>query len=370
MKKEQRMVLLVSAAVVAAAAATLIWQPSETSVPLPEPSGRNTNGTGAGVQIIAQNLEVPWAIDFAPDGTAYFTERVGKIRMIEPNGTLVKEPVTYINAEVNGEAGLLGLALDPNFTTNHVMYVYHTYSNGPAVFNKVLALTEKNNKIVASKVLIDKIPAADRNDGGRIEFGPDGKLYISTGDARQPDLAQNVKSLAGKILRINSDGSIPSDNPFEGSPVYSYGHRNVQGMAWDPVTKVMYASEHGDVGNDEINIIKPGKNYGWPIEQCDATRFEKPILCFNPAIAPAGMVIPYSNALDYKGSIILATLRGEHLRQIDLANGVQSNILTGFGRLRDVAEAPDGSLYVLTSDRDGRAIASPGDDKIIRLTKP
>ncbi|MEO9320173.1 MAG: PQQ-dependent sugar dehydrogenase [Nitrososphaera sp.] len=370
MKKERRMVLLVTAVVIAAAVATVVWQPTETSVPLPAPSSRSTNGTGSGVQIVAQNLEVPWAIDFAADGTAYFTERPGRIRMIEPNGTLVKEPVAYINAEANGEAGLLGLALDPNFTSNHMMYVYHTYSNGTAVFNKVLALKEQDNKIISSKVLIDKIPAADRNDGGILKFGPDGKLYISTGDARQPELAQNAKSLAGKILRINSDGSIPPDNPFEGSPVYSYGHRNIEGMAWDPVTKAMYASEHGDVDNDEINVIKPGKNYGWPIEQCDATRFEKPILCFNPAIAPAGMVIPSSNALGYKGSIILATLRGEHLRQIDLASGVQSNILTGFGRLRDVAEAPDGSLYVLTSDRDGRAIPSPGDDKIIRLTRP
>ena len=364
------MVLVVTAVVVAAAVATIIWQPSETAIPLPEPRTSNSSGTGPGVQVLAQNLEVPWAVDIAPDGSVFFTERTGKIREILPNGTLLSEPVAYINAEVNGEAGLLGLVLDPGFSSNHMMYIYHTYSNGTSVFNKVLALTEKNHKIVASKVILDGIPASDSNDGGRMKFGPDGKLYISTGDAGQPDLAQNAKSLAGKILRINSDGSIPADNPFEGSPVYSYGHRNIEGLAWDPSTKELYASEHGDVGNDEINLIKPGKNYGWPIEQCDAVRFEKPLLCFNPALAPSGMVFASSNALGYKGSLIITTLRGEQLRQIDLHAGVQDTILTGFGRLRDVTEGQDGSLYVLTSDKDGRAIPSPGDDKVLKLTKP
>jgi aldose sugar dehydrogenase len=270
----------------------------------------------------------------------------------------------------NGESGLLGLVLHPNFTENHLLYVYHTYSNGSAVLNKVLMLTENNNKIVESKVVIDNIPAADRNDGGRIKFGPDGKLYIATGDARQPELAQDAGSLAGKILRLNSDGSIPEDNPFEGSPVYSYGHRNVQGLAWHPLTGELYASEHGLEGNDEINLIKPGTNYGWPIEDCNAEKFEKPIVCFNPAIAPAGMTFAASDILGYQNDILLATLKAQHIRLIDLGSDVESNILTGFGRIRDVVEASNGSLYLTTSNKDGRAVPAQDDDKILRIISP
>jgi glucose/arabinose dehydrogenase len=221
-----------------------------------------------------------------------------------------------------------------------------------------------------SKDILDGIPAADRNDGGRIKFGPDGKLYIATGDARQPELAQNGGSLAGKILRLNPDGTIPEDNPFEGSPVYSYGHRNIQGLAWDPATGEMYASEHGDEGNDEINRIKPGANYGWPIEDCNAQHFQKPVVCFNPAIAPSGMAIAGSDRLGYKGDILLAALKAQQLRLIKLPSDSEVNILTGYGRIRDVVEAPDGTLYVTTSNRDGRAIPERGDDKILRITQP
>ena len=229
-------------------------------------------------------------------------------------------------------------------------------------------LTERDNQIIESQVVIDGIPAADRNDGGRIRFGPDGMLYIATGDARQPELAQNGGSLAGKILRLNPDGTIPEDNPFEGSPVYSYGHRNVQGLAWHPVTGDLYASEHGQEGNDEINLIRPGANYGWPIEECDAERFEEPIVCFSPAIAPAGMAFAASDRLGYQNDILLATLKAQHLRLIELESGTETNVLTGFGRIRDVVEAPDGSLYLLTSNRDGRAIPDQSDDKILRIT--
>jgi glucose/arabinose dehydrogenase len=300
----------------------------------------------------------------------FFTERTGTIRIIDASGKLLGEPAAYINVEQKGEAGLLGLVLHPNFAENHLLYIYQTYSNGSAIFNKVLQLREKENKIIDSKRILDGIPASDVNDGGRIKFGPDGKLYIATGDANQPNLAQNAQSLAGKILRLNPDGTIPKDNPFPGSPIYSYGHRNVQGLAWNKVTGQMYASEHGAEGNDEINLIKPGANYGWPIEECNAQKFEKPILCFNPAIAPAGITFASSERLGYKGEILLASLRGEQLRAIDLQSNTQKTVLTGYGRIRDVIEAPDGSLYVTTSNRDGRAIPERGDDKILKIIKP
>ncbi|MEP0824342.1 MAG: PQQ-dependent sugar dehydrogenase [Nitrososphaera sp.] len=366
MDKERRLVIVAAAIVVAAAITTALYTPSQTTLPIPEP-GSGGNNSRSGVRVLADNLEVPWAIDIAEDGRIFFTERSGKIRIIE-NGTLL-EPAAFINVAQNGESGLLGLALHPDFEENHLLYVYHTYSNGSNVFNKVLMLTERDNKIVESKVIIDGIPAANGNDGGRIKFGPDGKLYIATGDARQPELAQNANSLAGKILRLNPDGTIPDDNPFEGSPVYSYGHRNIQGLTWHPVTGELYASEHGPEGNDEVNIIKPGANYGWPIEGCAAERFEKPVHCFNPAIAPAGIAIPAHDTLGYQNDIILAALKGQQLRHID-QDGSGNNVLTGFGRIRDVVEGADGSLYVATSNRDGRAIPDSSDDKILRIITP
>ena len=373
MNKERRLVIVAIAAVTLAAVATAFFTPSQTTLPIPEPGqsgGNNNNNTRPGVQVLAQNLDVPWAIDIAEDGRLFFTERTGSVMVVDKNGSLLSDPVAYINVMQNGESGLLGLVLHPNFTENHLLYVYHTYSNNSAVLNKVLMLTENDNKIVESKVIIDNIPAAERNDGGRIKFGPDGKLYIATGDAQQPELAQDAGSLAGKILRLNSDGSIPEDNPFEGSPVYSYGHRNIQGLAWHPLSEDLYASEHGPEGNDEINLIKPGSNYGWPIEDCSAEKFEKPILCFNPAVAPAGMTFAALDRLGYQNDILLATLKAQHIRLVDLESDVESNILTGFGRIRDIVEADDGSLYVATSNRDGRAVPSQNDDKILRIISP
>jgi aldose sugar dehydrogenase len=363
-------VAIAAAAVMVAAFATIFFTPSQTTLPIPEPGQSNGNNTRSGVQLLAENLDVPWAIDIAEDGRLFFTERFGRIRVIDKDGMLLPDPAAYINVEQNSESGLLGLALHPNFTENHLLYVYHTYSNGSVVLNRVLMLTEKDNKIVESRVIIDKIPAADRNDGGRIKFGPDGKLYIATGDARQPERAQDAGSLAGKILRLNSDGSIPEDNPFEGSPMYSYGHRNIQGLAWHPMTGELYASEHGAEGNDEINLIKPGSNYGWPIEDCNAQKFEKPVVCFNPAIAPAGMTFAASDILGYQNDILLATLKAQHIRLIDLESDIENNILTGFGRIRDVIEASDGSLYVTTSNKDGRAVPEQDDDKILKIISP
>ena len=366
MERDRRLVAVAIAAVVIAAGATIYFTPSQTTLPIPEP-GQSSNDTSPGAHVVAQDLEVPWAIDIAEDGRLFLTERPGRIRVIE-NGTLLQDPVAFINVEQNGESGLLGLVLHPDFSENHLIYIYHTYSNGSNVFNKVVMLTERDNRIIESQTIIDEIPAAAGNDGGRIRLGPDGKLYIATGDARRPELAQDLKSLAGKILRLNTDGSIPIDNPIEGSPVYSYGHRNVQGLAWDPMTEVLYASEHGSEGNDEINIIKPGANYGWPDEYCNAEKFEKPVVCFDPAIAPAGMTFATSDRLGYQNDILLATLKAQHLRQIELDSGIETNILTGFGRIRDVIEAPDGSLYVATSNRDGRAIPEHNDDKILKIT--
>lgn len=360
--------------IIAISVATVLSTPSDTTVPIPEPATTdNANQTNKGIRTIAQNLDVPWAIDIAVDNRIFFTEKPGRLGMIHANGTLASEPVVNIHTEDIGEAGLMGLALHPNFTQNHQMYVYHTYAKNGGLYNKVLMLTEKNNKIVNSKIILDGIPASDSNNGGRIKFGPDGKLYVSTGDSETPELAQNTKSLAGKLLRLNDDGTIPDDNPIPESPVYSYGHRDIQGFAWHPITKKLYASEHGPAGNDEVNIIEPGSNYGWPIEVCNHStssapiRFETPEYCFNPEIAPSGLTIAASNKLGYQNDILFTTLRGSHLHHIDLETRIQDNVLVGYGRLSDIVEAHDGSLYVLTTNRNAIGIGNANDDHILQI---
>jgi glucose/arabinose dehydrogenase len=371
-KRDLWRVILPAAAVIVLSIITIMRSPSETTVPIPlPPSGLVTKVTeNKGISIVGQKLLVPWSLAFSDDGRGFFTERVGIIRSLSPNNTVSSDPVAYIRVDQIEEGGLLGLALHPNFTSNHKMYIYHTYSNASGIFNKVLLLIENKNKIVDSRTLIDGIPGGKFHDGGRINFGPDRKLYISTGDAGKPELAQDRNSLAGKILRLNDDGTIPHDNPFPNSPVYAYGLRNVQGLTWDPETKKMYAADHGSTGNDEINVITPGSNYGWPYEECSSgEKYVKPLICFNPAIAPSGITIVNSNKLGYKDSLILATLKGSQLRSINLTTGEQNNILLGYGRLRDVVEAPDGSLYVLTSNTDGRGIVQENDDKILRIFK-
>jgi glucose/arabinose dehydrogenase len=375
MERRQLIKLVIpSALVIIVSILTMKFSPSETLVPLPAPVSNLSNLTNtSGVEIIAQGLQAPRSIDISKDGRIFVSEKRGSIRVVD-NGTLLTEPVGDIKAENIGDAGLLGLTLHPNFTQNHLFYVYYTYSNSTGLFNKVLMLEESNNRIIDSKTILDGIPGDDYRDGGRIKFGLDGKLYVSTGDASIPELSQDLNSLAGKILRINEDGTIPQDNPFSNSPVYAYGFRNVQGLAWAPNSGALYSSDQGGAGNDEINLISPGKNYGWPHEECNSSddednRYTPPLLCFNPSLEPSGIAFAFSNKLGYQNHLIVATLKGSHLRDIDFDSGSQNTILVGYGRIIDLVESEDGSIYVLTSNTDGRALPQQGDDKILRLTR-
>jgi glucose/arabinose dehydrogenase len=375
MERRQLIKLVIpSALVIIVSILTMKFSPSETLVPLPAPVSNLNNLTNtSGVEIIVQGLQAPRSIDISKDGRIFVSEKRGSIRVVD-NGTLLTEPVGDIKAENIGDAGLLGLTLHPNFTQNHLFYVYYTYSNSTGLFNKVLTLKESNNRIIDSKTILDGIPGDDYRDGGRIKFGPDGKLYVSTGDASIPELSQDLDSLAGKILRINEDGTIPHDNPFSNSPVYAYGFRNVQGLAWAPNSGALYSSDQGGAGNDEINLISPGKNYGWPHEECNSSddednRYTPPILCFNPSLEPSGIAFAFSNKLGYQNHLIVATLKGSHLRDIDFDSGSQNTILVGYGRIIDLVESEDGSIFVLTSNTDGRALPQQGDDKILRLTR-
>jgi aldose sugar dehydrogenase len=360
-------------AVVVLSVVTFMRSPSDTTIPIPQPifnSSMNNTNSDKGIAVVAEKLQTPWSIVLSKDGRVFFTERIGTIRMLNVNGTLAHDPVGYIRVDQVGEGGLLGIDLHPNFTSNHKIYIYNTYSNSSGIYNRVMLLVENENKIVDSQIILDGIPGGRFHDGGRLKFGPDNKLYISTGDAGFAELSQNKSSLAGKILRINDDGTIPIDNPFRGSAIYAYGFRNVQGLTWHPETRELYASDHGATGNDEINVVRAGSNYGWPYEECSNNgKYTAPVICFNPSIAPSGIAIPNSSKLGYNGDLLLATLKGSQLRSIDLYTGEQNNILVGYGRLRDVVEGYNGSLFVLTSNTDGRGLIQENDDKILRIFK-
>ncbi len=347
---------------------------------MPGVFGQNYDQYGIHVETIADNLQIPWSMVFSPDGRIFFTERTGTVRVIE-DGKLSPNPVASFSVG-GGEGGLLGIALDPNFEENHFVYLYQTYNEFLSTFNKVVRYKETGNKLGDEKILIDKIPGASYHDGGRIKFGPDGKLYITTGDAGNYNLSQDIKSPAGKILRINPDGTIPEDNPYENSPIFSYGHRNPQGIDWDPKTGKLVSSEHGPSGergraHDEINVVEKGMNYGWP----DIVGDEVKDGMINPLLhsgddtwAPSGVTFYNSDLIsDWKGKFFVATLRGNHLKILDLdlnQNKVvsQENIFHGdFGRLRDVVSGPDGYLYLLTSNNDGRGGVMENDDKILKI---
>lgn len=356
-------------------------EPTATAEPT-TPRPTLTATAAPGVETIATGLSIPWAITFAPDGRIFLTERPGTIRVIE-NGRLRAEPLADLRSAVAhvGEGGLLGLALDPAFAENHHLYVYYTYRDAQGrIWNRVVRLTERGGRAADETILLDGIPGAQIHDGGRLKFGPDGKLYISTGDAAQPSLSQDLNSLAGKILRINADGSIPAANPFPGSPVYSYGHRNPQGLAWHPTSGDLFISEHGPTGFDEVNVIRPGGNYGWPTVRGIAgdERFSDPISDFSPAVAPSGATFYDGDRFPcWRGVFFFATLRGNHLHRLALTAaepyrvGESERLLDGdFGRLRDVAVGPDGFLYVLTSNRDGRGSPAPDDDRLLRVPGP
>lgn len=308
-------------------------------------------------EVLVENLDTPWAIDFLPDNRMIFTERNGKVSIFDGKNVSV---IGNINVIEEGESGLLGIEVDPEFASSRFIYVYYTGENG----NRVSRFT-LNEKLENEQVLIDNIPGARVHNGGKIKFGPDGKIYITTGDANNRSSAQDINSLAGKILRMNKDGTVPPDNPFE-NYVYSYGHRNPQGLAWNPENQELYSSEHGPTRNDEINIIVRGGNYGWPLYQCSESPegFIKPIMCYSDfTLAPAGIAF-------YNGDLYVAGLRGSQLRKLTLsADGriitSEEELFTDLGRIRAVVEH-DEYIYISTSNRDGRGIPKTNDDKIIR----
>ena len=348
--------------------AIAIWVSPSNPPPIPEPTTEYSNES---VQVLATNLKKPWAIDFAYD-KIFVTEKTGQIRIIE-SGVLLDEPLaTLRTADVFG-GGLLGIAVHPDFDNNHFIYVYYTYEEDGVLWNKILRITELDNKLDSAKTIFDNIPGSAYNNGGVMKFGPDGKLYAGTGYISESSHGpQDIKSLEGKILRLNDNGTIPDDNPFSGSPVFSFGHMSMQGLDWDNEGN-LFVTEMGPSKNDEINLIQPGGNYGWPEQECGGNEdFVDPINCYDPAIEPGGIVFYYGDKIKLDNPLVLASLRASHLFNLTIDDDEvksQISILSGMGRIRDIAVGPDGYLYLITSNTDGKGFPDASDDKLLRIMK-
>lgn len=345
----------------------ILTSPSQ-SPPLPPPIVQSQDES---IKVLATDLKKPWAIAVSND-RIFVTEKEGNIRVIQSD-VLIEEPLATIRAAKVHDGGLLGITTHPDFENNHFLYVYYTYLENEQLWNKVLRITESNNKILDATTILDKIPGSQFYNGGVIKFGPDGKLYVATGLSEElSHKSQDLSSLEGKILRLNDDGTVPQDNPFQNSPVLSLGHRDIQGMTWDKDGN-MLVTESGPTKNDEINLIRPGQNYGWPEQECRGNeKFVDAVMCYDPSIEPGGIVLYDSDKLEYKNSLIMATLRGSNLFKLSLdEKGLESqkSILSGLGRIRDVVEGQDGYLYIITSNTDGKGFPDKTDDKLLRILK-
>ncbi len=322
------------------------------------------------MQEVARSLEVPWDIAFLPNSGFLVTERPGRVVLFDEQGN--RAVIHAENVIQRGEAGLLGMVLHPNFTRNRYVYLYKTVTSGGRTVNEVNRYTFTGSSLTNKTLIVGDIPGAVYHDGGRLEFGPDRKLYIATGDASNDQLAQDITSLAGKILRVNDDGTIPEDNPFSENPfVYAYGLRNVQGMAWDTRGR-MFATDHGPSAStfccrDELNFIQKGKNYGWPEITADETRegMETPYLHSGTFTTWAPASLAFAS-----GSLWFGGLRGAALYEVRFEEGepvLHEHFKNEYGRIRTVRTGPDGMLYFMTSNRDGRGQPKVGDDRIFKV---
>ncbi|HEX8737643.1 MAG TPA: PQQ-dependent sugar dehydrogenase, partial [Pyrinomonadaceae bacterium] len=343
------------------------------------------------VETVAANLEIVWSIVFAPDGRIFFTERPGRVRVIE-NGKLQNAPFfTVPDVEPSGESGLMGMTLHPDFPVNRFVYLAYAYRDAKGEQRvRVARYRETGASLTEPKTIIENIPAARYHAGTRLRFGPDGKLYVTTGDATNQSEAQKLDTLAGKTLRLNDDGSVPADNPFINQTgarpeIWTYGHRNAQGMDFQPETGLMFQTEHGPSlidgvslfkrsGGDEVNLVERGKNYGWAkiSHQMRREGMETPLVEYSPAIAPASAMF-YRGSLfpAFKGNLFIGALKGEMIIRLVLDGRrviSQDKLLEKqYGRIRDVTEAPDGSIYFSTSNRDGRGSPAKEDDRLLRI---
>lgn len=346
------------------------------------------------IETVAENLEVPWSIAFAPDGRIFFTERTGRVRVIE-NGKLREKPLFVLtDVKLDGETGLMGMTLHPNFAENRLLYLAYVYDTNDGKKVRAVRYKETGETLTEPKTIIENIAASQYHAGMRLSFSPaDGKLYITTGDATQQKLAQDLSSINGKTLRLNDDGSVPSDNPFVGQKdarpeIWSYGHRNAQGIAWQPETNLMFQTEHGPsgldgvswfkaakrFGGDEVNIVERGKNYGWDkiSHLMQKEGMETPLVEYSPAVAPASAAFYRGEAFPaFKGNLFFGALKGESIVRLIIDGrkiAAQEFLLKKqYGKIREVAVSPEGFIYFSTSNKDGRGDATKTDDRILRI---
>jgi aldose sugar dehydrogenase len=342
-------------------------QTTEDVKPLPDATIKDA--------VLTQGLSYPWEILWGPNNKLWITERSGKISSVDPSTGAVAPLFTISDAVSQGEGGLLGMALHPDFSTTPEVFVAYNYSKNGVYTEKIVKFTYNGTTLSNPVTLLDNIPAANIHNGCRLAISADKKLYISTGDAGVGNRAQDRNSPAGKILRINLDGTIPTDNPTPGSPLWSFGHRNPQGLVF--VNSTLYSSEHGASNDDEINIIQKNRNFGWPTVEglcgtsetsfCGTNSVAEPIYTWSPTIAPSGMDYYNSDAIpQWKNSLLLAVLKDSKLLQLklnsagDKIDAVNVFYKSTYGRMRDVCVAPDGKVYVITSNGTN--------DKIIKVT--
>lgn len=352
-------------------------------------SGGTTPLSAAGelhVETVATGLATPWDLAWGPDGRIWVSERGGRISRLDPaSGQRVTAGELPDVAE-SGESGLMGIAFHPSFTSQPFVYAAHSYSAGAGVRNRLVRMRWDGQSLGTPEVLLADIPGGSIHDGSRLAIGPDGLLYMTTGDASSANFAQDRSSLAGKVLRLTLAGQPAPGNPFDNA-TYTYGHRNPQGLVFHPVTGDLYVTEHGPNDNDEINLIVAGRNYGWPNVHgfcdddagsertfCQANDVVEPLAAWTPTIAPAGADIYTADLIpQWKGSLLFATLKGQALYRLVLsADGKRvterETLFEGrFGRLRDVLVGPDGAVYLATSNRDGRGSPASDDDRILRV---
>jgi glucose/arabinose dehydrogenase len=336
-------------------------------------------------EVVATGLDTVWELAWGPDGFVWVTERGGRISRLNPVSGAITVVGQVVVSEI-GEGGLMGLAFHPDFTTQPWVYLAHTYASTGGTRNRVVRLRFDGTALGAPEVVLADILGSSIHNGARLAFGPDRMLYVSTGDASDAAIAQNRDALAGKILRLTLDGQPAPGNPF-GTRTWSYGHRNPQGMTFAPDGS-LYITEHGPSDNDEVNRIEAGRNYGWPsvhgrcdgdiggaeLSFCSANAVAEPLAIWTPTIAPAGLAY-YDSPLipEFRRSLIFATLKDATLYRLALAadglsvTATETLFRRDFGRLRAVMVAPDGSIYVGTSNRDGRGSPSATDDRIIRI---
>ncbi|MFB7250458.1 PQQ-dependent sugar dehydrogenase [Microbacterium sp. NPDC056234] len=327
--------------------------PTHTSAP-----ADGVAATPGPVSIVADGLHVPWSLTFHEDAALVSERESARILEIGGDGAL-REVGTIADVQPRGEGGLLGIAAHDGH-----LYVYLTAEQENRIDRYELTGRAGELGLGSAETLVAGIEAGTNHNGGRIAFGPDGMLYVTTGDAGNRSAAQDLDSLSGKILRITPDGAIPDDNPFAGSAVYSYGHRNPQGLTWDE-DGLLYASEFGQDTWDELNLIEPGGNYGWPDAEgaADLSGRIDPLAQWAPADAsPSGIAI-------VEDTVFVANLRGERLREVPLSDSAASmdRFVGEYGRLRDVVVAPDGALWVITNNTDGRGDPHTDDDRVIRI---